>query len=47
MNNLIGVSKTNRYESPTNPDLLINTEKNSIDDTVDAFYDFVIKSLFS
>ena len=44
IDNLIGVSKTSKYESPENPDLKIDTVKYSIHDSVEIFMNFVIKS---
>ena len=44
IDDLIGVSKTSKYESPENPDLKIDTVKYSIHDSVEIFMNFVIKS---
>ena len=43
IDNLIGVSKTSKYESPVNPDLQIDTVNLSVDESVDQFMNFVIK----
>ena len=43
IDNLIGVSKTSKYESPENPDLKIDTAYLSVDESIDQFMNFVIK----
>jgi adenylyl-sulfate kinase len=43
IDNLIGVSKTSKYEPPDKPDLKIDTKNNSINDSVEIFINFVIK----
>lgn len=42
INNLIGVSRSNPYEPPDRPDLIINTEYDTIQQSVDLVYNFVI-----
>ena len=43
IDNLIGVSKTSKYDSPVSPDLQIDTANLTVDQSVDQFMNFVIK----
>ena len=43
INNLIGVSKTNVYEKPENPDLRLDTANYSKEESIDLFFEFVMK----
>ena len=45
INNLIGVAPTNPYEPPDNADLIINTEKETIQQSVECLYNFIIDCL--
>jgi len=45
MNDLIGVSKTNKYEAPKNPDLFINTVIYTEKESIDYFYNFVLNKI--
>ena len=45
--NMIGYSSDSIYETPINPDLIIDTECQSVSDSVESFYQFVIKQLVS
>lgn len=40
INNLIGVNKTNSYERPLKPDIEVNTDESSIDESADAVINF-------
>ena len=40
INNMIGVSKTNPFQPPKSPDLIINTEKESIQTSVEKLFSF-------
>lgn len=41
INNFIGISKSNPYESPTNPDIEIKTDELSIDKSIDKIVTFL------
>jgi len=45
ISNLIGVASTNPYEPPDNANLVINTEKETIQQSVECLYNFVINRL--
>jgi len=45
IDNLIGVSKSSKYESPENPDLKIDTVNNSVYESVEIFMNFVINNI--
>jgi adenylyl-sulfate kinase len=45
--NLIGVASSNPYEPPCNPDLIINTEKESIRQSIECLYKFIISLLIN
>ncbi|SVD96151.1 uncharacterized protein METZ01_LOCUS449005, partial [marine metagenome] len=42
INNLIGVSSTNPYQPPESPDFIINTEKESIQQSVENLFCFTM-----
>ena len=45
INNLIGVAPSNPYEPPKKADLVINIERQNIDESVNTIYKFVIEQL--
>ena len=47
INNMIGYSSDSIYEIPLNPDLVVDTESQSVGNSVESFYQFVIKQLVS
>jgi len=45
IHNMIGMSKTNPFQPPKSPDLIINTDKESIQTSVDKLFNFSVISL--
>ena len=47
INNLIGVAKSNPYEPPNKPDFRINTENESVEESIKNIFNFVFNILMS